>query len=85
MSVIKEGFDNFSNEIPYKYRSWQKQLKYLYDKFDIGKAPGILQFYPNQKGSLCKSKNNLMVQDNVTFKPAKIDNGCMYVNLMWPD
>lgn len=80
MNYLKEQFTP-----PEKYNYWQKQLNYLYDKFQLGKPPGVLKFLPHQGSSLCKSKTNLTIQDNVAFRPHKQGDGCMYVELRWPE
>ena len=65
-----------------KYSEWEKQMESIKQTYGIASPGGVLSYMPNQVA--CDTKQNLLVQSNVAFKPVKHGSGCTYINKRWP-
>lgn len=76
----KDEISTFANV---QYKDWEKQMQHIKDKFDIAKPTGVLSY--KQGIDSCDTKQNLLVQNNVAFKPVKHGSGCTYIDQRWPE
>ena len=66
------------------YNDWDIQLEKMKKNNEIGDPSGVLSFLPNQK--VCPDLDkNLLVQNNVPFRPTPIGTGCTYIQKRYPD
>lgn len=70
---------NFANS---QYSEWEKQMENIKSVYGIASPGGVLSYIPDKVA--CDTKQNLLVQSNVAFKPVKHGSGCTYVNKRWP-
>lgn len=75
----KNEISNFANT---KYTDWEKQIEYIKQNYGIASPGGVVSYFPDKVS--CDTKQNLLVQSNVAFKPVKHGNGCTYINKRWP-
>ncbi len=66
-----------------KYSEWEKQMDEIKKLYNIGDPGGVLSYNPDTVA--CESLQNMLVQNNVAFKPVKHSSGCTYINKRWPE
>lgn len=64
------------------YENTDSNLKCLKDTYQLGQPSGVLDYLSNQVS--CDTPYNLLVQPDVTFKPARRGTGCTFVQLRYP-
>jgi hypothetical protein len=66
-----------------QYKEWEKQMENIKQTYGIGSPGGVLSFQPEKVA--CDTKQNLLVQSNIAFKPVKHGSGCTYIDKRWTE